>query len=102
MKLWIDDIRPAPDGWHQCYSVNEAKEFIVNNYDNLEIVDLDHDSGDYYNAGGDYIKILDWLENYEAETDKKVKFSFHIHSMNPVGRKNMQYIIEGNNWKYIN
>ena len=26
MKLWIDDVRPAPEGYVWCKSVDEAKE----------------------------------------------------------------------------
>ena len=29
MKLWIDDVRPAPEGYVWCKSVNEAKRVIV-------------------------------------------------------------------------
>ena len=29
MKLWVDDIRPAPNGYVWCKSVNEAKEAIT-------------------------------------------------------------------------
>ena len=34
MKLWIDDVRPAPEGYIWCKSVNEAKRAIefVNKY----------------------------------------------------------------------
>ena len=46
MKLWVDDIRPAPEGWYQARSVNVAKEMIIGNYPNIEIISLDHDSGD--------------------------------------------------------
>lgn len=28
MKLWINDVRPAPEGYVWCKSVNEAKGFI--------------------------------------------------------------------------
>ena len=28
MKLWIDDVRPAPEGYVWCKSVNEAKQTI--------------------------------------------------------------------------
>ena len=24
MKLWVDDVRPAPEGWEHVHSVNEA------------------------------------------------------------------------------
>ncbi len=29
MKLWIDDIRPAPEGYLWVKSVNEAKRIII-------------------------------------------------------------------------
>ena len=97
MKLWIDDVRPAPDGYVWCKSVNEAKndielmEFV---YD-LELIDLDHDAGDFASCGGDYIRLLDWLE----ETGRN--YPIRIHSMNPIGVQNMRRIIERNGWKEI-
>lgn len=105
MKLWIDDIRPAPCGYFCCRSVNEAKEIIKrysnridfdNNFvDNIEIIDIDHDAGIYAGQGGDYIKLLDWFE----ETGRN--YPIRIHSMNPVGVENMRAIIRRNNWKEI-
>lgn len=105
MKLWVDDIRPAPHGYFCCRSVNEAKEIIKrysnridfdNNFvDDIEIIDIDHDAGIYAGQGGDYIKLLDWLE----ETGRN--YPIRIHSMNPVGIKNMRAIIQRNNWKEI-
>ena len=45
MKLWIDDIRPAPDGYIWCKSVNETIAIIENNSD-ISLIDIDHDAGD--------------------------------------------------------
>lgn len=99
MKLWVDDIRPAPEGWYQAHSVNVAKEMILANWGNIEILSIDYDSGDYNKFGGDYINILKWLEEAEHKTNKKiVTFPIHIHSMNPVGVQNMRNIIQYNNW----
>lgn len=28
MKIWLDDIRPAPNGYVHCHSVNKAIELI--------------------------------------------------------------------------
>lgn len=109
MKLWIDDIRHPPDGYVWCKSVNEAMEAIKRNEyinrryrihtsagiepeDEVEIIDTDHDAGDYAADGGDYIKLLDWLE----QTHRNYKI--HIHSMNPVGVANMRAIIQRNGW----
>lgn len=99
MKLWIDDVRPAPDvGWFPVHSVNEAKSFIEKvEFENFSIglIDIDHDAGDYAKDGGDYIKLLDWLE----ETGRN--YPIRIHSANPVGVQNMRRIIERNGWKEV-
>ena len=110
MKLWVDDVRPAPKGYVWCKSVDETKECIeyferylnrmgdtlkpYSKY-NIELIDIDHDAGDSVQYGGDYIKLLDWLE----ETERN--YPIHIHSMNPVGVANMRAIIERNNWREI-
>ena len=99
MKLWIDDIRPAPEGYVWCKSVNHAKVKIQNaEYHSdrgIEEISVDHDAGDYVSDGGDYIKLLDWLE----ETGRN--YPIHIHSMNPVGVANMRAIIQRNKWKEV-
>lgn len=126
MKLWVDDVRPAPIGYKWVRSVNEAISEIESNeraiqrqyeyaqkcfdkrdYSNrtkhymlakgLEIIfiDIDHDAGEYTYDGGDYIKLLDWLE----ETGRS--YPIRIHSMNPVGIINMRKIIERNGWKEV-
>lgn len=59
------------------------------------MISTDHDAGDFYHDGGDYIRLLDWLE----ETGRN--YPIRIHSMNPVGVANMRRIIERNGWKEI-
>lgn len=121
MKLWIDDLRPAPEGYVWCHSVWRAeKEICIREMknrslreelragvhpepakeilaliDEIELIDIDHDLGDYAVYGGDGVKLLDWLE----ETGRN--YSIRIHSMNPVGIENMRRIIERNGWKEI-
>ena len=98
LKLWVDDVREAPDGYKWVKSVNEAKKAIEElEYDSI-IINLDHDAGDYANDGGDYIKLLDWLEFMNIVDST---FTFHIHSMNPVGVQNMKNIIYHNEWRYV-
>ena len=98
LKLWIDDVRPAPEGYHWIKTTNGA----IANVEKLEqvgipieIIDIDHDAGGYSCWGGDYIKLLDWLE----ETGRN--YPIRIHSMNVVGRENMRAIIQRNGWKEI-
>ena len=102
MKIWVDDIRQAPEGYVWCQSVNDAKlaiQIAEDDFDGrfgkpecVEIIDTDHDAGDYASDGGDYIKLLDWLE----ETGRS--YPIRIHSMNPVGVENMRRVIERNHW----
>lgn len=92
MKLWIDDIRPAPEGYEWCKSVNDAKRKIIDIERQIEFIDIDHDAGEYVDDGGDYIKLLDWLE----ETGRN--YPIKIHSMNPVGVENIRRIIQRNGW----
>jgi hypothetical protein len=61
----------------------------------IELIDIDHDAGDYASDGGDYIKLLDWLE----ETGRN--YPIRIHSQNPVGVQNMRAIIQRNGWKEV-
>ena len=103
MKLWLDDVRPAPEGYIWYKSVNVAKRKIkefercneVFHLDKIELIDIDHDAGNFMTDGGDYIKLLDWLE----ATGRN--YPIRIHSMNPVGVANMRAIIELNGWKEI-
>ena len=105
MRLWVDDLREAPEGYVWCKSVNEAMRWIQhygsridfdnNIVDEIELIDIDHDAGDYAYDGGDYIKLLDWLE----ETGRN--YPICIHSQNPVGVENMRRIIQRNDWKEV-
>ena len=99
MKLWIDDVRPAPEGYVWRKSVNEAIDLLSDlinfGIDDIEVLDIDHDAGEYADQGGDYIKLLDWLE----ETSRN--YPIKIHSANPVGVENMRRIIERNGWKEV-
>ena len=110
MKLWIDDIRPAPEGYIWVKSVNEAKSLISENIpyiisDITEecVINTDHDAGEFANDGGDYIELFDWLERVDINDVQVLgdRFKYHIHSQNPVGVENMRRIIERNGWEEV-
>lgn len=61
----------------------------------IELIDIDHDAGEFVSDGGDYIRLLDWLE----KTGRN--YPIHIHSQNPVGVQNMRRIIQRNGWKEV-
>ncbi len=101
MKLWVDDVRPAPPGYIWARSVHEARIHICqmtkpDGSHNIEILDMDHDAGDYAFMGGDYIELLNWMERRNIND-----IPIHLHTMNPVGRENMRRVILHNGWKQI-
>lgn len=90
IKIWLDDVREAPEGYNRCRSVNEAMKKILECEKKCAVIDeinCDHDLGDYAYDGGDGIRLLDWL------AERKTLYLIVIHTMNPVGRQNMQRII---------
>ena len=105
VKIWIDDVRPAPDGYIHAVSVNQAKKMIQNleklyaatrkSEYQIEVLDMDHDAGDFASQGGDYVRLLDWLERTNRN------YPIHIHSMNPNGIANMRAIIQHNGWTEV-
>ena len=90
MKIWVDDVRPAPEGYTRwARSVNEAKEIIelfetFAESASIELIDLDYDSGDYEKDGGPYIKLMDWL------VERGTLYPLAFHSQNCVGMAYMK------------
>ena len=98
MKIWLDDTRTAPIGYEWCKSVNEAIGLInqhIKGVISIELIDFDHDAGDYQSDGGDYIKVMDYMEFMG------LNIPVRIHTMNPVGRNNMLVIARRNHWKIL-
>ena len=87
IKIRLDDLREAPDGFFRCRSVNEAKKTIEvceQAGTVIDVIDCDHDLGDYASDGGDGIKLLDRL------VERNTHYPITLHTMNPVGRENME------------
>ena len=109
MKIWVDDVRQAPDGYVWCKNVHETKIHIMQHLApnkkivGIQEINLDHDAGEYASLDGDYIELLKWLEEkeYGGAGWNPCDIHFHIHSMNPVGVQNMRAIIQRNGWKEV-
>ena len=110
MKIWVDDVRPAPEGYIWCKSTLNALHTIYHNADVIKEIHLDHDAGEYALEGGDYINVLLNLERlchspnaikraYWLERCTSYRFGFH--SANPVGVENMRAILKANHWREI-
>jgi len=91
MKIWIDDIRPAPDNWIWAQNYDEAIDLIARTKE-IDEISFDHDLG--YDSPTGYT-IICQIEECIAMGfwDGKIP-KFHIHSDNPVGRANIQRAID--------
>lgn len=89
-NLWLDDLRPAPDGWVWAMTAPEAIDLLSRQA--FEIVSLDHDLGDDLRLGTG-LDVLNWIEEQVAVNGYKAP-ELRVHSMNPVGRVKMLASIE--------
>lgn len=94
MKVWLDDVRDAPDGWVHVRTPEEAIELLRSG--KVEEISLDHDLGlasdEAERTGYD---VLRWLE--EAVATGAWTFplpEIRIHSANPVGKRRMEHAID--------
>ncbi len=93
MKLWIDDIRDAPDdSWTEIRKVQPGMEFINHFGDQITHISIDHD---IENRPDDetfmplcwYITIL--VAGSRIKKGFEWKPQVRVHSDNPVGAKRM-------------
>lgn len=81
MKLWLDDLRPAPEGWVHARTAEEAIAILEGGA--VEEVSLDHDLGD--EAAGTGLDVAAWIEDAAVfGTIPRVRWA--VHTSNPVGR----------------
>lgn len=80
LRLWVDDLRPAPDGWiWSKTSRNTIDTLMLSAPDGVAEMSLDHDLG-----GDDTTRpIVLWL----CENPDHWPMVVHVHSANPVGRE---------------
>lgn len=89
MKVWLDDLRPAPEGFIHVHNLDEFIRLLTDKDERIEVMSFDHDlgqdeSGREELSGYDIIK---WLaENYLDRWPTVVR----VHSANPVGAENIR------------
>ena len=90
MKLYLDDIRDAPDkSWLVCRTAPEAIKQLQKG--NVAVISLDHDLGSGQPTGYDVIK---WIEK-EVFTNKFTPPAIiTVHSMNNVRKDNIKAAIK--------
>jgi len=110
IDLWLDDIRPAPEGWKHVRTVEEAKAVLRDG--NVRYCSLDHDLGacddcmqgltpeqwlaktdgtsmpncSHFGTGYD---LVSWMEEHNIWPWVLPR----VHSANPVGRERMVKVI---------
>ena len=97
-KLWLDDVREAPDDdWIPFRRAEDLRNAVlVIGFSNISTISLDHDLGENVWSGYDFLKWMEvWIAGHK-ETGSPIQLDMHIliHSANPVGRKNMAAAIE--------
>lgn len=75
MKLWVDDLRPAPDGWTWAKNSKDAMKLIASR--RIDEISLDHDLGGEDTTRG--------IVNYMA-ANHIWPSKIYVHTANPVGR----------------
>ena len=83
MKIFLDDVRNAPDGWVLCRWPDEVIEHLK--FGNVDEISLDHDLGN--DAKGTGYEVITWIE-------KNVQNGFvppliKVHSANTVAKARM-------------
>jgi len=91
MKLWLDDLRPAPDKtWFHCKDVScMVHNFLLYGLTLTEI-SLDHDLGPKEPTGYEFLCWLMKKVLYKEITKIPI---IKVHSANPVARRNMEIYI---------
>jgi len=81
MKVWLDDVRPAPAGWTHVQTAGEAISLLL--VGQVTEISLDHDLGEDGNPGCGY-DVAVFIERAAAEKTLP-PLVWNIHSANPVG-----------------
>jgi hypothetical protein len=85
MKIYLDDIRTAPEGWVLVKTAQDAIGLLKSN--KVSEISLDHDLGDAINGTG-YDVVL-WIEQ-EIYMGNYIPPKIIIHSANVPAREKME------------
>lgn len=88
MRIYLDDERPAPQGWIRVRWPDEAIALLETG--DVAELSLDHDLGDDQRGTG--YDVLLWIEE-RVVRDGFIPPILHVHSANPAARLRMQAAI---------
>lgn len=84
MKIWLDDLRPPPDGFIHVKNFAELENLLTSNPDSIEVMSFDHDLGDGEKDG---YEIAKWIAANHLE---RWPLEVRVHSANPPGAENIR------------
>lgn len=91
MKVYLDDERPAPVGWHLVTTADACIELLKSG--KVTSLSLDHDLAPEHYASSGYtgpsseptgLAVVDWMAEHGVWPEHII-----VHTMNPAGRENM-------------
>ncbi len=101
MKLYVDDIRPAPEGWQQARTVTDAIKCLAFFGNSIDEISLDHDISYAVEVAGTQ-RPFPSPENFQAvayficvlyeQCEKRPTIT--IHTANPVGARELESILK--------
>ncbi len=98
MKVYLDDVRPTPDGWVRTYTSQETIDLL--NRESVEEVSLDHDLDRRYDKMSleelnkhpeidTGMKVVDWL----LSNPNKLPVKWNCHSARQICRDKMSELL---------
>lgn len=124
MKIYLDDVRQTPEGWHRCFKIEEIQRLLCEALlggEEITHMSLDHDLGcsylcsDCHDIGTPWEAVRTCKQECTCACHKDEKLDFPsgydlvkwmaqhdmwptnkptVHSANPAGRVNMQSVID--------
>ena len=91
LKLWVDDERPAPEGW--VWAATYSAAIAVLSTGMVDEISLDHDLGTE-KTGYDIGRWLEEQAFHNAPDNLPPVNKIYVHSANSVGRENIQRCID--------
>ena len=88
MSLYLDDLRTTPEGFERVYNYEEFVEYLERK-GLPDFISFDHDLGEDL-SGYDCAK---YLVAYCLEHQRSLP-DYQVHSQNPVGRENIERLLE--------
>ena len=88
MKIFLDDERKPPEGWHLISTPQEAIEWLQTG--SVEEISLDHDLGEGPDNG---YQVILWIEEAVA-LRQFLPPKIRVHSANPSARQKMELGIQ--------